>query len=249
MRRAWPAWLALSALLPGLPVLAWTAMAWWPGWGAILGLAVPELCEVPSAVADREAALTAAQDEEAALRRQLARLQGDIAARRVQCRVPPPPPPPPPTPPRVVEAPSPPPPAPPPPRREPTAPPAPPDDRFRIPPGIAQDRDLSFAKGCWVTDPFRHSPLQAPGVSEYCFDANGRGTMTFRRGNYVCRAPARIEIRSDGGLYLEDADSRCSDGSRWYQDRLTCHPDRSGVARCRGQSEGHRWEVNLRRAR
>ena len=55
-RVAWPLWLALSALLLLVPVLIWTSRAWWPGWGAVLGLVVPDFCEVPPAVADREAA-------------------------------------------------------------------------------------------------------------------------------------------------------------------------------------------------
>src|SRR5690606_20806128 len=41
---------------------------------------------------------------------------------------------------------------------------------MRIPGGDPNARSLAFAKGCWRTDPFQHSPQQRPGISQYCFD-------------------------------------------------------------------------------
>jgi hypothetical protein len=84
----WPAWLALSALLLVLPIAVWTWSLWWPGWGVVLGLMVPDLCALPPDAANREADLIAERNAESALRRQLAELQRQIAGRRVQCRVP-----------------------------------------------------------------------------------------------------------------------------------------------------------------
>ena len=131
----------------------------------------------------------------------------------------------------------------------PTPRPAPPDDRLRLPAGPTTD--LSFLKGCWQSDPFKHTPAHAqPGISTYCFDATGRGTLVFKRGsaNHECRLPARA--RTEGGkLFLDDADGQCSDGSSWWADHLVCTPDRAGVAVCSGSSQTDsgpsRWSVNL----
>src|SRR5690606_33469138 len=52
---------------------------------------------------------------------------------------------------------------------------------MRLPGGSADSRSVAFAMGCWRTDPFRHSPQQPPGISQYCFDANGNGNLFFYR--------------------------------------------------------------------
>lgn len=173
-----------------------------------------------------------------------------------------PPPEPPLLPPRPVARPAapprpPPPPAPPqpePPQPEPdppppAVPPPPPDDRLRIPEDVDRTRDLAFLAGCWRTDPFRHTASQgSPGVSTYCFDANGRGRLSFRRDGIVCDAPARVEILPGGRLRIWDADTLCNDGRPWYQDRLDCAPRGDGVAQCSGESTlVNRWTVNLHR--
>jgi hypothetical protein len=114
--------------------------------------------------------------------------------------------------------------------------------------------DLSFLEGCWRTDPFRHSPNQGePGVSNYCFDRDGRGTLTFRRSDRSCRAPAQARYGPDGSLRIVDSDTRCSDGSPWAADRLDCRPTANGVAACSGNSREPgsgaptHWTVNLHR--
>ena len=129
-----------------------------------------------------------------------------------------------------------------------------PDDRMRIPDDPADPFDVSFVEGCWVTDPFRHHRGQRiPGVSSYCFDAAGQGWLEWRFRNRICRAPARV-VRQPAGMYIEDADTICSDGSRWWQDRLRCVADAGGVAACSGESHDgdgdgrpDTWTVNLYR--
>lgn len=135
-------------------------------------------------------------------------------------------------------------PTPPPVVQRPAPPPPPADDRMRIP---ERPADMAFAQGCWRTDPFQHSPVHAPGVSTYCFDAEGRGSLTFRRAGMTCRAPARLTRNPDGTLSIVDADTTCSDGSAWFADRLICRPGAGGVAVCSGVSVGTRWNVNLHR--
>jgi len=195
--------------------------------------------------------LERARDEDGKLRATLASLRDEFARRYAQCR--PPEPPRPPDPPRVVERkPDPPPPErkpDPPPKpqveRKPDPPPKPPDDRMRMP--SAPTNDYSFLKGCWRTDVFKHSPSHPGGTTTYCFDANGRGTMTFRnRDGRVCRAPATARF-SGNTLRIVDSDTRCSDGADWYADHLDCRSDQGSVARCSGQSQSDRWTVNLHR--
>lgn len=193
------------------------------------------------------------------LRATLASLREEFAAKRAACKPPEPPKPPPPPPPVVEKKPDPPKPPPKPPqvvekKPDPPPPPKPPDDgRLRLP--KAPTTDLSFLQGCWRTDPFRHHAQQSgPGVSEYCFDANGRGSFVFRRGGMTCRTAA--QGRYEGTvLRLRDADTTCSDGTTWYQDRLDCTVGADSVAVCRGEASSglfgglNRWTVNLHRVR
>ncbi|MFI5001819.1 MAG: hypothetical protein ACHQK9_18205, partial [Reyranellales bacterium] len=82
--------------------------------------------------------------------------------------------------------------------------------------------DLSFLKGCWRTDAFKHTPALPPGVSTYCFDDKGNGQLEYRRLNnpgYVCRAPARAKYEGQQ-LSIRDSDTKCSDGGNWYADVL-----------------------------
>lgn len=201
--------------------------------------------------------LGAVQQDSDRLRATLASLRDEFVAKRAACQPPKPPPAPPP--PVVEKKPDPPKPPPKPPqvvekKPDPPPPPKPPDDgRLRLP--KAPTTDLSFLKGCWRTDPFRHHAQQpGPGVSEYCFDNNGRGSFVFRRGNMTCRTAA--QGRYEGTvLRLRDADTRCSDGTTWYQDRLDCSVGADSVAVCRGEASSgifgglSRWTVNLHRVR
>ncbi|MCW5742973.1 MAG: hypothetical protein KIT67_22650 [Alphaproteobacteria bacterium] len=198
-----------------------------------------------------------AQQAAERLKATLASLRETFATRHAACRPPEPPKPPPAPPPPVVEKkPDPPKPPPKPPQvvEKKPDPPRPPDDgRLRLP--KAPTTDLSFLQGCWRTDPFRHHPQQpGPGVSEYCFDANGRGSFVFRRAGMTCRTAA--QGRYEGTvLRLRDADTTCSDGTTWYQDRLDCTVGADNVAVCRGEASSglfgglSRWTVNLHRVR
>jgi hypothetical protein len=143
-------------------------------------------------------------------------------------------------------------PAEPPPSRRPSADPprpAPPAGErgalMRIPP----NGDLRSLQGCWQTDSYRSAPGAPAGSSTYCFDANGRGQLTHVEAGVTCRAPAHIEFRPDGTMYLVDRNARCEDGSAWVQDRLRCRPGANGVATCAGESnyQARRWATTLHR--
>ena len=87
-----------------------------------------------------------------------------------------------------------------------------------------------------------------PGVSSYCFDANGNGQLEWRRGRTACRT--RAQARFEGQiLRIRDGDSSCNDGSRWYADQLVCQRGADNVAQCSGRSQGRFgpviWTVNL----
>jgi type IV secretory pathway VirB10-like protein len=186
------------------------------------------------------------------LQTELGLIEAELRKRIADCK-----PPEPPKPPQVAVAP-PPPPAPTPPPAPPKAatpapPPTPPaptrrpgDDRLRMP---APTNNMSFLQGCWRTDPFRHERVQPqPGVSSYCFDANGNGQLEWRRGRTACRT--RAQGRFEGStLRLRDADTTCNDGSHWYADQLVCQRGADDVAQCSGSSRGAfgptTWTVNL----
>ena len=117
----------------------------------------------------------------------------------------------------------------------------------------APTNDYSFMAGCWRTDPFRHETVQMqPGVSSYCFDANGNGQLEWRRGRTACRT--RAQARFEGAiLRLRDGDTTCNDGSHWYADQLVCRRGADNVAFCSGSSRGAlgpvSWTVNLHKLR
>jgi hypothetical protein len=143
---------------------------------------------------------------------------------------------------------------PPAPKAAPQPPPQPPpqspvtnDGRLRLP--STPSNDYSFMAGCWRTDPFRHERVQPQaGVSSYCFDANGRGQLEWKRGRTACRTRAQAQF-SGTNLALRDADTTCNDGSHWYADQLTCQRGADNVANCSGNSQGAfgptSWTVNL----
>jgi len=98
--------------------------------------------------------------------------------------------------------------------------------------------------------------LAQPGRSgrvDILLRSRGRGTLTFRRSDRSCRAPAQARYGGDGSLRIVDADTRCTDGSPWATDRLDCRPTANGVAACSGNSREPgsgaptHWTVNLHR--
>ena len=185
----------------------------------------------PNPLVGLQTSLGEAQAEAEKLRATLASLRDEFAAKRAACPPPKPPepPPPPPKPPQVVEKkPDPPPPPPPPPPKPPQEP------ILKLPPKATND--YSFLKGCWRGDSFRYTPRHAPGHHTYCFDEHGNGQLVFVWQNgTTCRAPARARFQGDT-LQIADADTNCSDGSVWSQDRLVCRPDASGIAQCSGET-------------
>jgi hypothetical protein len=118
------------------------------------------------------------------------------------------------------------------------------------------DKTLKFAIGCWRTDPFQHSSRQKPGISQYCFNKDGKGTMTFYRLATREMSGSFATIRRNGALILiDDSDSRCHTDTRdnggWWADHLTCRPNPAGEVICQGESRigsrVDRWRVRLHR--
>ncbi len=238
------AWL-LRSLLPADPDLAMATRE---------GPPEPAAAAPPS---DPSPVLKASLAEEEArakaLRLELAAIEGELKKRVADCRPPEAAKPPeakkeePPKPPQIAKA------VPPPPVPKPASPPtpAPPprpsDGRMRMP--SAPTGDYSFMQGCWRTDRFKHEVSQTEfGISSYCFDANGNGSLEWRRGRTACRTRARAQFNGTH-LALRDQDATCNDGSHWYADQLVCQRAPNGVADCTGRSQGRygptSWTVNL----
>jgi hypothetical protein len=244
------AWL-LRELLPAEPNLAMATREGPP--------APPAPPPPPDLTPAMKASLSSEEARAKALRLELAAIEGELRKRITDCKppevakqeppkelpkelpkeVPKPPP-------QVAAIPQPKPaPAPPPPA--PTPRPRPPDGLMRMPAGPTND--YSFMQGCWRTDRFKHETNQMEfGVSSYCFDANGNGSLEWRRGRTACRTRARAQFNGPS-LALRDSDSTCNDGSHWYADQLVCQRGADGVADCIGRSQGRSgpvsWRVNL----
>ena len=208
----------------------------------------PDAAPAPEPAPDPKPALKVAFSNEESrsrmLKTELSLIEAELKKRIADCRPPEAPKPPP----QVALAPPPPQPAKPAPAPAPQPRPArPDDDRLRLP--SAPTNDYSFMQGCWRTDPFRHETIQPqPGISSYCFDANGNGQLEWRRGRTACRT--RAYSRYEGAvLRLRDADTTCNDGSRWYADQLLCRRGADDVAQCSGTSRSAfgpvSWTVNL----
>ena len=210
----------------------------------------PDAPPAPEPAPDPKPALKASFSNEESrgrmLKTELALIEAELKKRIADCKPPEAPKPPP----QVALAPPPPPqPAKPAPAPAPQPRPARPnDDRLRLP--SAPTNDYSFMQGCWRTDPFRHETIQPqPGISSYCFDANGNGQLEWRRGRTACRTRAQSRFDGGGVLRLRDADTTCNDGSHWYADQLVCRRGADDVAQCSGTSHGAfgpvSWTVNL----
>ncbi|SKA39993.1 hypothetical protein SAMN02745126_06298 [Enhydrobacter aerosaccus] len=114
--------------------------------------------------------------------------------------------------------------------------------------------DLSFLKGCWRTDVFQYS--NQPGVSTYCFDAQGRGRFLYKRLNqpdYACQATAQADYVGPQ-LRFHTSNMTCSDGRSAYPANLDCAGGGSGeAAQCTSTAEtqagAETWSVHLRRIR
>jgi hypothetical protein len=207
-----------------------------------------------------KASLSTEEARAKALQIELAAIEGELRKRVTECKPPevakeqPPEPPkelpkePPKPPPQAAAVAPPPRPAPPPPQPQPQPPPRPPaDGLMRMP--AAPTNNYSFLQGCWRTDPFKHETGQMQmGISSYCFDANGNGSLEWRRGRTACRTRARAQFNGPS-LALRDSDATCNDGSHWYADQLVCQRGADGVADCVGRSQGRfgpvSWRVNL----
>ena len=247
-------------LLAALPLLllllagAWLLRDWMPGDPA-LAMAMHEGPPRAPAVAAHDplpvlkASLASEAARAKALTIEISAIEGELKKRVSDCK--PPEVPKPPQTAMVQPTPAPPPPAP----KVAPQPPAPPppqpsttnDGRLRLP--SAPTNDYSFMAGCWRTDPFRHERAQQQaGVSSYCFDANGRGQLEWRRGRTACRTRAQAQF-TGMNLALRDADTTCNDGTHWYSDQLTCQRGADNVANCSGNSQGAfgptSWTVNL----
>lgn len=235
--------------------------------GAAYALLLPACGLLPGTNYCPEAPIGLAGESErgAALTREVAELEKLLMQRRLACAIVPPPPQPPlelpksDGPPRpqqtaALKPPEKPPERPKPPEKPPEKP-KPPEPVLKIP--EKPTNDLSFIKGCWRTDPFKHRPTQPDfGISTYCFDEQGNGRLEFKRqgkADYVCRPTARARF-SGGNLVIQDSDTNCSNGDPWWADHLTCRRDADGVALCSGYADGgpggrDEWTVRLHRVR
>ncbi len=177
----------------------------------------------------------AAQQREAALRRELALLQEQWLGRQAQCPIiaaPPPTPIPQPLPEQpVVET-----------------PPAP-DAPLVIP---RQPENLDFLDGCWrsVTDLF-DTRDKKPIQHEYCFNDRGAGEVTVKSNHFTCKGKISAVRRGREKLVIKTLDTAlgCDNQSRFSGWQVDCQSQANGQALCQGvnYNDKTRFSVTLLR--
>ena len=126
-----------------------------------------------------------------------------------------------------------------------------PGDPLTIPPDAAENRDLSFLKGCWVstTDLFNFDSKE-PITVQYCFDENGKGTRTVQeKGGSRCAGPLQARFDSAGKLVIDGSSAACNSGGRFVPQRVQCS-GRGDSTQCYGKElsdKGLEWKANFRR--
>ena len=209
-------------------------------------------------------ALTAEQEKERSLRKQLENLRAQLAGRANECPRPVPSPPPAPEPePKPEPAPEPEAPpsladmlpttpeAPP----EPESPPPPPapkrvakGDTLEIPDNARKENDLSFLEGCWICETgLVSSTTGEPVTVRYCFGKDGKGerTVTARKRGDTCKGPITAKFGSGGALSIHAGAARCKRGG-FVPSTVTCQ-QKGKKAECRGKDGNNRWNATFRR--
>lgn len=108
--------------------------------------------------------------------------------------------------------------------------------------------DLSFLKGCWRSDVFRHA--EHPGTSTWCFDEKGAGRFLYTRQDqpdYFCRGPAEAGYVGQQ-LRFHITTTTCSNKNDVYPADLDCQEGGDG-AQCGSPGAQAGTAVRLYRVR
>ena len=120
---------------------------------------------------------------------------------------------------------------------------------LKIPEDAARRNDLSFLKGCWVSETGLHNNHGVPIVGEYCFNGKGGGTRFVREPNGQ-RCSGRVQARfTGGGLHIDSQEAPCPNGTKYVPQRVECLGTGSST-HCHGYEiyrGGNRWNHRFRR--
>ena len=112
---------------------------------------------------------------------------------------------------------------------------------LRIPESAKKNNDMSFLEGCWDSD----SGLVAMNTGEpitvqYCFDANGNGTRTVikSKSNDRCTGPVRAKFDALGNLHIQADGASCRRGGGFVPQQVECAQGAGDRADCYGQEKG-----------
>ena len=253
-RRPVLAWVATLGTLAALGLAAGLLL---PMAGAAWAPALPQCRLDPASLAqlqeaDRQAAARAGLEAE------LARLQTEIARRRLTCPLPQaaaPPPPPPPAPEPEPEPEPQPPPQPPPPS---PPPPSPPPPRAELPQDRWEQGDLGLLEGCWSnvmemrTRDYETGRVGRVRSWRLCFDRQGRGrqSLVWTDG---ARCDGPIRARFEGSrMRIEEPENCSAPGRSLYRARWECERLDDSEASCRrtdieGPGRGNQQSGRFRR--
>jgi hypothetical protein len=124
-------------------------------------------------------------------------------------------------------------------------------DPLAIPPDAAENKDLSFLKGCWVsTTDLYNFDSKEPITVQYCFDENGKGTRTVReKDGSRCAGPLQARFDSSEKLVIDGSSAACNNGGRFVPQRVQCS-GQGNSTQCYGKElseKGLEWKANFRR--
>ncbi len=128
-----------------------------------------------------------------------------------------------------------------------------PNQPLSIPPRAAEEKDLSFLKGCWINSSKLYSRGGSSGQieAEYCFDEAGNGSRSItQQDGSRCAGPVRARFTSGGQLSITADGAPCNQGRGVYvPQRVECS-GQGNATNCVGREEGDnsgKWKAEFRR--
>lgn len=124
------------------------------------------------------------------------------------------------------------------------------DEALKIPDSAADNKDMSFLKGCWRSETDLVNDTGEKIVGEYCFDSRGKGTRTiYEKNGDKCTGSATARFRGKS-LDIGADYAKCSRGRRYVPQEIQCTGS-GDTTQCKGREitqdkKGNTWGATFR---
>ena len=124
------------------------------------------------------------------------------------------------------------------------------DEALKIPDSAADNKDMSFLKGCWRSETDLVNDTGEKIVGEYCFDSRGKGTRTiYEKNGDKCTGSATARF-SGKSLDIGADYAKCSRGRRYVPQEIQCTGS-GDTTQCKGREitqdkKGNTWGATFR---